>query len=364
MKLDTTHRQNGFGALRLLFASLVILAHCPYLLDGNRSREPLTQMFHTSLSFGVLAVDGFFLISGYLIAQSFLASPRGYFRRRAVRIYPAFIACSIICALLVGPLVGGLPPTGAGEWWRLVWRMALLQSPISDGALAGTHNNTLDGSMWTIAYEFRCYVLVALLGWTGLLRRRWTMLALTSGLLFLRLAHLWWPEPQDVHMSDMGLILVGQPSETIRLTAVFMVGICFQLFRPQLKGSVALACAFALLPLMYVEGVAEVALVTLGAYGLFWMAFEWDFKPLKTINAKDDISYGVYLYAWPITSLVIWYWKGVPLWALDAITFAGALACGALSWFLLEKRALKLKALPLPAAPRRFAVAASGRKSG
>lgn len=361
--MSTTHRQNGFGALRLLFASLVILAHCPDLLDGNRAREPLTMMFHTSLSFGALAVDGFFLISGYLIAQSFIQNPRGYFVRRAVRIYPAFIACSVICALLVGPLVGGKPPTGLGEWWRLVWRMVLLQSPISDGALAGTHNNTLDGSMWTIAYEFRCYLLVALLGWAGLLRRRWTVLALTVALLSLRLVHAWRPGWQDMHMSDMGLILVGQPSETIRLTAIFMVGICFQLFRPQLKGSVALACAFALLPLMYVEGAAEVALVTLGAYGLFWAAMEWDFAPLKTINARDDLSYGVYLYAWPITSLLIWYWKGVPLFALDAVTFVGALACGALSWFLIEKRALKLKSLALPSAPR-YTLQASGRKAG
>ena len=56
--------------------------------------------------------------------------------------------------------------------------------------------------------------------------------------------------------------------------------------------------------------------------------------------------------------------KGVPLWALDAITFAGALACGALSWFLLEKRALKLKSLTLPAPPWRMVAEAGGRKAG
>jgi peptidoglycan/LPS O-acetylase OafA/YrhL len=67
------HR-NAFGFLRLLFASLVIVSHATELFDGNREREPLTRLFGT-ISFGDLAVDGFFIISGYLVVGSYLKRP-------------------------------------------------------------------------------------------------------------------------------------------------------------------------------------------------------------------------------------------------------------------------------------------------
>lgn len=113
---------NGFGLMRLVFATLVLVSHGPELLDGNRGREILTQVFG-GLSFGEFAVDGFFVISGALITASWMnaASARDYLWRRITRIYPGFLAA--IAAIAVSVLV--VAPLGGGG-------LARVRDPLSD----------------------------------------------------------------------------------------------------------------------------------------------------------------------------------------------------------------------------------------
>jgi peptidoglycan/LPS O-acetylase OafA/YrhL len=85
-------RDNNFGFLRLLFATLVIVSHSPELVDGNRSREILTSLFGT-ISFGELGVDGFFIISGYLVAKSFTSTGRLNCIFQEVLGYFGYLAC-------------------------------------------------------------------------------------------------------------------------------------------------------------------------------------------------------------------------------------------------------------------------------
>src|SRR5476651_1893856 len=160
-------RDNNIGVLRLLFASLVIVSHSPELVDGNRSREILTRLFGT-LSFGELAVDGFFLLSGYLITQSFLktSSLWTYFIKRIARIFPGYIVAFMVCVVGIAPLVGGVVSSNF-EAAHILTRAVLLLSPEVPGVFKGLHYSALNGPMWAIAYEFRCYVLTAILGTLG-----------------------------------------------------------------------------------------------------------------------------------------------------------------------------------------------------
>ena len=78
--------ENNFGFLRLFFAYIVILSHSPELVITNPSKD-LLYALTGSITFGWLAVDGFFLISGYLICQSYENSKKisSYILKRIFR---------------------------------------------------------------------------------------------------------------------------------------------------------------------------------------------------------------------------------------------------------------------------------------
>ena len=93
--------QNNFDALRLFGALCVLISH-QYALSGLS--EPRFMTFQT---LGGLGVYVFFILSGYLVSQSW-ASDSCVWRfcaRRMLRIWPALAVVIAVSALLVGPLL-------------------------------------------------------------------------------------------------------------------------------------------------------------------------------------------------------------------------------------------------------------------
>ena len=342
------HRDN-IGLLRLVLASLVIVGHAPEMVDGDRHREPIALFFHT-LSFGEIAVDGFFLISGYLITMSWLRtnSLRHYLQRRVLRIYPAFILAYLLSTFALGPLVGAQP-------WRdlpqTLIRLAFLEPPpdFPGQLLEVAHYRILNGALWTIAFEFRCYVLVALLGISGLLQHRKIMAVLTLLGLVLTVASTFHavdaPASRIIRSHQVAAYLFthpGQPLAFVRLTTAFLVGACTYLYRaeslPRLTSSVATVCTATTALLMFHDPhLAEAALITLGASALFWLGFKARLGPLQRVNDRWDISYGVYLYGWPIATALRWYDHGITPVALAALSLPLAMVAGAASWWGIER---------------------------
>lgn len=351
----TANRDNNFNLLRFGLASLVILSHSSELLDGDKSREILTVMFGTITS-GGLAVNGFFLLSGFLIVQSWHRRPnlREFLAKRALRVYPGFVVASLICAFIVGPLgstsshyFSQIPPV------KFLAGILALHVPILPPVFAGSHYPMANGAMWTIAYEFRCYCLVALLGVCGLIGRRRAWLLGTVGVMIASQLFGADQETPDPFSFPGSNLLLGRTGPLLRLMAFFGAGGCFYLYRERIpyRASWAAIAVALLVPCLFRAETAQTSLIVLGGYLLFWFVFN-PTPHLARFRTLPDLSYGIYLYGWPTQKLLIWYFPSITPWPLFAVALAVSCGCGWLSWTLVESPCLRLKRRAAPAVAR------------
>lgn len=295
------------------------------------------------MSLGTVGVDGFFLLSGYLIVQSWLGDPRllNYLRKRVLRIVPGYLVAVALSTAAVGLLAPGISHFFHHLDIHFVNSVVLLSSPMTPAVFPGRPYAMVNGALYTIAYEFRCYLLVALLGLCGLLRRPMLLLAMTV----LLLASLLYPPLFElIHWPRHVEAVMGQPAIAFRLTAVYLVGCCFYVLRGRLafRRWMALAAAalvvacFALFP-----SRGELAMVLGGSYLLFYLG-QMSLPGLSWMSGLPDISYGIYLYGWPVESLWIWFHRGSP-WITFFVSTVISFALGWLSWHFIERPALKWK---------------------
>lgn len=346
-------RSNALGLLRLLLASAVILSHA-FPLSG-RGEDPFFRLSLNQENFGGFAVLGFFAISGYLITKSGMSTGVVEFLwRRALRIFPAFWVVLVVGALVIGPLVWFLEarpwdeyfvatPGGPLSYFTANWDLTIRQWGILDvfvdtpyGAVAGS---VLNGSLWTLRYEWLCYLMIALLVLFGVLTRAKVIVpALTLVFLLLQLMRLTSPDTLG-----KAVPWLADPFQ-INLTLVFLWGACFAVYADKVLIDDRLGLlAIAVSVYTVFNGGFGIFGFPAFAYALLWLAVRLP-EPLRRIGSKNDYSYGIYLYGFLMQQLAAYLgwnrWGYVPY---VVVTLAMSVACAMVSWHLIEKWALELK---------------------
>jgi peptidoglycan/LPS O-acetylase OafA/YrhL len=330
--------RNNFTLVRLLLALAVVVSHAFSVTSGNLLDEPLTRL--TGFTLGEHAVNGFFAISGFLVTMSF--DKRGwldYVIARTLRIAPGLIVATLVVALLVGPAMTSLSAgsyLSDGGTWRFIG--ATLITYKSNIVLPGVFSDNPFrfpmGTVWTLKYEVLCYGGVLLAGLLGLIRWRIAALALAAG-LFIALAWL------DLYRPDH-----GKGIETaLRLPLIFALGAFAYAWRKQTRLSL-LAVAVLAFAAFSAFGTAmyDVMLFTATAYGVLWLCLvpvRWSYDP------PFDISYGTYLYGWPVQQSLHALFPGTTAVILLLPSLVLTVAVSTWSWFGVEKPALALKARAL-----------------
>lgn len=331
------YRRNSLNLFRLVLAALVLVAHS-YYVTGQGDGPHL----HGE-NLGGWAVAGFFVLSGFLITRSRLRTPPGdYLLHRIARIFPGFVVCLVVIAFAFAPIAALLehgsltgflstPVTPLEYIWTNI-TLYIHSYTIGNTLQSVPYPGAWNGSLWTLFYEFLCYILVWLLGGLALFRRN----ALLAATVWILSVAVWIGIPLAQRAGlDASFVLFA------KLAPFFLGGavVYFIVERSginHLLGVLSLIAAAALV--FGVPGWGGQIAAPFLAYGLLWLS---SVAPQPGWVARNDVSYGFYIYAWPVQQLTVLLGGaalGLPLYMLVAAV--GTFVLAWLSWAIVERRAM------------------------
>lgn len=335
-------RANNFDLMRLLAAAAVMFGHSFWIQPAAARVEPILAFTGMEYS-GSLAVYTFFLISGMLVTASFerQRSAARFVALRVTRIWPGLVACAIVTALVVYPLstdrsLGEILGDNAVAKF-VVSSMTMLTG--IDRALPGAFTDNaiptvMNGSLWTLPVEVKCYGVVLLCGILGIVRSRIALAIASAELafgLFLIVGRHLGPVARDLIHAPLGY--GSYP------VLFYLLGMCLYAARDiiliDLRAAVALVCLYFL------------TRDTVIGPATFYISFAYAVLAISAVPAlhrfapKHDLSYGVYLWAFPIQQLVAMRFPHMDNLISLLLSVPATAVVAAASWFIVERPAIR-----------------------
>ena len=337
-----TRQANNFDLLRILFAWFVIVSHS-YVLNGNGPTDPLFEMTQQTFLFSFIGVKGFFIISGYLIFKSMVVSNSifEYLVKRVLRIFPALAVVLLVTLAAVYFIYpSNIPPFFTNkEVYAYFLGNVILFKPhfFISGIFSGLPSSAINGSLWTIEYEFFFYVFILLFFYFRSNKKILKALLVIVVALFLmvRLAFYDWTVQTHFFIPLEPLFDLGP---------YFLMGSllsCFDFDKMPAKNAIAAVLSMALIASVYFKIGHTVVYFTL-PFIVIYVGKQTSKLATWVHSAIGDPSYGIYLYAFPLQQLLIYWYRPSTLVLFIASTI-GAFVFGYLSWIFIEKKALALK---------------------
>jgi peptidoglycan/LPS O-acetylase OafA/YrhL len=341
-------RKNSFDLLRFIAASLVVYSHS-FALTG------LPEPRIGTTTFGGLGVWAFFAMSGYLIAGSWEQYPRFpvFLAKRSLRIFPGLLLALILTIAILG------------FYSSFSYRQYILKqdtlSYLNNMLLINTHYSlpgvftknvyptAVNGSLWTLAFEFLMYIVVAVFGLTKTLKKQWIWpFWIVLGLLNLIAAYR--PRYLTYSLFYLDARLVAQ------LGFLYFSGVLLYLHRERIRYPI-----WAWLPALLLFVVLSNQLpsytwlfgATLLAYGVLGASKVPYFSQFGRFG---DFSYGIYVYSFPVQQAIWYHTQTKSPIRMFAFALVVSTLFAIVSWYIVEKPCIQLKSrvklasYPLPIA--------------
>lgn len=329
-------RHNNFTLIRIILAWLVLYGHSYAIQKTTGISDPLNKIMLGSTWIGELAVNGFFAISGFLVTASIIK--RGvfdYVLSRILRIFPALIVCMLITVFVIGPIFTShklsdyFTDSKTYEYlknmtlyFRLKWTLP--------GVFENNIRDATNGSLWTLPAEVRCYLILAIVSLFGIFKQKVLSNIFIISLLVFGI----------FYFKEIPIISVSL--KWSKPAFFFLIGVFFYVNRDKILINYKLAI-LALILMNFSFGEAwfiylyPISIV----YFIFYLVYGT--KYINIDKRIGDMSYGIYIYAWPIQQSVASIFPKFTPMNNTIVSSVIVFTLAYYSWHYLEKPFLSLK---------------------
>ena len=320
---------NNFDFLRVVFAFTVAFAHLIELSDLE-ILKPFKVFFNTRL-----AIDGFFIVSGFLIAKSYENSTTiiDYIIRRAKRIIPAYAVVVLISALFLSAIsTYSLSEYFSNiQFWKYLTANLSFQNylePCLPGVFETNKFCAVNGALWTIKLEEAFYLLVPVFYW--LVRvKKFNFYALIIIVYLLSVTYY------TYFLSIDNYRIAKQLPGAL---AFFGTGIVFYKnfsLLQKWKDYIIIPC----LIIFFLEHyILKTQLLKPVAFGFMVFYVAYSFRFLNNFGKYGDFTYGIYIYHSPLIQLFVYLglFNKYPPILICMLFLMLTLLLAILSWYLIE----------------------------
>ncbi|AWB56320.1 acyltransferase [Colwellia sp. Arc7-D] len=341
-------KNNNFNLIRMFAALAVIVSHSYALSLGDKSLGALQDLLGVSL--GTIAVDIFFITSGLLVTRSLLVRTdlKIFIVSRVLRIFPALIICVIFCVLLGAYL-------SSFSLQHYVQDPELLNFIIYNSTIIVTdyqelpgvfYNAPLDrsvnGSLWTLPWELRMYVLLCLIGVFCVLLKKINIKFEMHSYIIVLIAicstslYFYFHFQENFHWFYY---------KFFRFSSAFFIGGSLYVLRKYISLNikwVLVLISVLLIALFISKAMFFVAYILTMPYIVLCAAY----LPTGIIlnyNKLGDFSYGTYIYAWPIQQTLTTIINPISPYEMIFWCIPTTIFLAILSWYGIENPTMKFK---------------------
>ena len=334
---------NNFNAVRLVLASGVILTHSFSAIHKTKNVDDISGVFGVPISY--LAVNGFFFVSGFLVCRS-LFRQNGFLQfsaLRIARIWPG-LAVSIFFTIIAFAIISENFISYIFEMETAIFILKNITQLFAHYTLPGIYSTKdiihVNESLWTIPWEIRCYAVISMAYIIPEYIRKNFVIYILSASLITCVLWIFYRNTygKDLDVSHGFWFYIEIWS---RLWGCFSSGALASLFIGRVILSIPLMIVLWVLAIIEYSIFNTSLMASLACFYTVMVAAFWQDATRAFSSTWHDLSYGVYIYAFPIMVIINLFWMTDSFRMLALATFALTIPVAAASWLVVERPALQ-----------------------